>query len=175
MTGATPEAPVRRKVLEVEDVRTRFHTRDGAVHAANGVSFDLHESELLGVVGESGSGKSMTMISLLKLLPMPPAEIVSGRARLDGEDLNGLDAKALRRVRGAGVGFVFQDPMTSLNPVLTVGCQIRSPSRCGRISAWAGRRRRSGRSSCSKGPASRPRRAVRATFRTSSRAGCASG
>ena len=129
MTGATPEAPARRKVLEVEDVRTRFHTRDGVVHAVNGISFDLGEGELLGVVGESGSGKSVTMMSLLKLLPMPPAEIVSGGARLDGEDLMGLDSKDLRRVRGAHVGFVFQDPMTSLNPVLTVGYQITEPLR----------------------------------------------
>ena len=129
MTGTTAEAPARRKVLEVEDVRTRFHTRDGAVHAVNGVSFDLHEGELLGVVGESGSGKSVTMMSLLKLLPMPPAEIVSGRARLDGEDLIGLDLTDLRRVRGARVGFIFQDPMTSLNPVLSVGYQITEPLR----------------------------------------------
>ena len=129
MTGTTAEAPARRKILEVEDVRTRFHTRDGAVHAVNGVSFDLHEGELLGVVGESGSGKSVTMMSLLKLLPMPPAEIVSGRARLDGEDLIGLDLTDLRRVRGARVGFIFQDPMTSLNPVLSVGYQITEPLR----------------------------------------------
>ena len=123
------EAPARRKVLEVEDVRTRFHTRDGTVYAVNGISFDLREGELLGVVGESGSGKSVTMMSLLKLLPMPPAEIVSGRARLDGEDLLGLDPKDLRRVRGARVGFIFQDPMTSLNPVLTVGYQLAEPLR----------------------------------------------
>jgi len=120
---------LRRKVLEVEDIRTRFHTRDGTVHAVNGISFDLSEGELLGVVGESGSGKSVTMMSLLKLLPMPPAEIVSGRARLDGEDLIGLDVDELRRVRGARVGFIFQDPMTSLNPVLSVGYQLTEPLR----------------------------------------------
>ena len=95
----------------------------------NGVSFDLREGELLGVVGESGSGKSVTMMSLLKLLPMPPAEIVSGRASLDGEDLIALDLEDLRRVRGARIGFIFQDPMTSLNPVLTVGYQITEPLR----------------------------------------------
>ena len=122
-------APVRKKILEVDDIRTRFHTRDGAVHAVNGISFDLSEGELLGVVGESGSGKSVTMMSLLKLLPMPPAEIVSGRALLEGEDLIGLDADALRRVRGARVGFIFQDPMTSLNPVLSVGYQLTEPLR----------------------------------------------
>ena len=123
------ESPARRKVLEVEDVRTRFHTRDGTVHAVNGISFDVSEGELLGVVGESGSGKSVTMMSMLKLLPMPPAEIVSGRVRLEGEDLIGLDLDALRRVRGARVGFIFQDPMTSLNPVLTVGYQLTEPLR----------------------------------------------
>ena len=127
--GTVVEAPAPRKVLEVEDLRTHFHTRGGTVHAVNGISFDLAEGELLGVVGESGSGKSVTMMSLLKLLPMPPAEIVSGRACLDGEDLIGLDPKDLRRVRGAQVGFVFQDPMTSLNPVLTVGYQITEPLR----------------------------------------------
>ena len=123
------EASPRRTVLEVEDVRTRFHTRDGTVHAVNGISFDLREGELLGVVGESGSGKSVTMMSLLKLLPMPPAEIVSGRVRLDGEDLMGLGLDDLRQVRGARVGFVSQDPMTSLNPVLTVGYQLTEPLR----------------------------------------------
>ena len=119
----------RRRVLEVEDIRTRFHTRDGTVHAVNGISFDLDEGELLGVVGESGSGKSVTMMSMLKLLPMPPAEIVSGRVRLEGDDLIRLDPNDLRRVRGAEVGFVFQDPMTSLNPVLTVGYQLTEPLR----------------------------------------------
>ena len=122
-------ASARRKVLEVEDIRTRFHTRDGTVHAVNGIGFDLSEGELLGVVGESGSGKSVTMMSLLKLLPMPPAEIVSGRACLDGEDLIALDVDELRRVRGARVGFIFQDPMTSLNPVLSVGYQLTEPLR----------------------------------------------
>ena len=126
----TAEAAARRRrVLEVRDVRTRFRTRNGTVYAVNGVGFDLHEGETLGVVGESGSGKSVTMMSLLGLLPTPPAEIVSGRAMLDGEDLISLDAARLRRVRGAKVGFVFQDPMTSLNPVLTVGRQIAEPLR----------------------------------------------
>ena len=126
--GVEPETP-RRKVLEVEDIHTRFHTRDGTIYAVNGVGFDLDEGELLGVVGESGCGKSVTMLSMLKLLPMPPAEIVSGRACLDGKDLMALDAEELRRVRGAEVGFIFQDPMTSLNPVLTIGYQLMEPLR----------------------------------------------
>ena len=128
MSAAVETSP-RRTVLQVEDIRTRFHTRDGTVHAVNGISFDVSEGELLGVVGESGSGKSVTMMSMLRLLPMPPAEIVSGRARLGGEDLLALDADELRRVRGARVGFIFQDPMTSLNPVLTVGYQLAEPLR----------------------------------------------
>jgi len=122
---AAPANPV----LAVEDVQTRFHTRDGTVHAVNGIGFDLAEGEVLGVVGESGSGKSVTMLSLLGLLPSPPAEIVSGRALLEGEDLMALDADGLRQVRGARVGFIFQDPMTSLNPVLTVGYQLTEPLR----------------------------------------------
>ena len=125
MSGATATHPV----LAVEDVRTRFHTQEGVVHAVNGIGFELGEGEVLGVVGESGSGKSVTMLSLLRLLPTPPAEIASGSARLEGEDLMALDADRLREVRGARVGFIFQDPMTSLNPVLTVGYQLTEPLR----------------------------------------------
>ena len=121
--------PARRCVLDVADIRTRFHTADGLVHAVNGVGFRLHEGELLGVVGESGSGKSVTMLSMLGLLPTPPAEVVAGRALLDGVDLMRMDGDGLREVRGGRVGFVFQDPMTSLNPVLTVGYQIAEPLR----------------------------------------------
>ncbi len=111
-------------VLEVKDLKTQFDTQDGMVHAVNGVSFTLREGEFLGVVGESGSGKSVTMMSLLRLIPMPPGEIVSGTAMFDGEDLLTLNLDHLRKVRGGKIGFIFQDPMTSLNPVLTVGFQI---------------------------------------------------
>ncbi len=116
-------------VLEVENLSTVFGVRDGAVHAVNNVSFSVRPGELLGVVGESGSGKSVTMMSLMRLLPMPPARIASGRVMFDGRDLVTLDDAALRAVRGPGVGFVFQDPMTSLNPVFTVGFQICEPLR----------------------------------------------
>jgi oligopeptide/dipeptide ABC transporter ATP-binding protein len=111
-------------VLEVSDLRTQFETQDGVVHAVNGVSFDLNRGEFLGVVGESGSGKSVTMMSLLRLIPMPPGEIVSGEARFGDKDLLKMDLDDLRQVRGGKIGFIFQDPMTSLNPVLTVGYQI---------------------------------------------------
>jgi peptide/nickel transport system ATP-binding protein/oligopeptide transport system ATP-binding protein len=99
------------------------------VHAVNGVSFHVEEGELLAVVGESGSGKSVTMMSLLKLLPMPPAEIAGGHAIFQNRDLVKLSESELREIRGARIGFIFQDPMTSLNPVFTVGFQIMEPLR----------------------------------------------
>jgi peptide/nickel transport system ATP-binding protein/oligopeptide transport system ATP-binding protein len=127
-------APLFRKpsiepVLEVEGLKTVFHTLEGTIHAVNGVSFYLCPGELVGVVGESGSGKSVTMMSLMKLLPEPPAEIVSGVARLEGRDLLQMDQATLRKVRGAEIGFIFQDPMTSLNPVFNIGFQIMEPLR----------------------------------------------
>ncbi len=111
-------------VLRVTDLTTRFNTQDGTVHAVNGVSFDLADGEVLGVVGESGSGKSVTMMSLLRLIPTPPGEILAGQAIFEGDDLLSMDLGDLRKVRGGKVGFIFQDPMTSLNPVVTVGDQI---------------------------------------------------
>ena len=116
-------------VLQVENIITRFNTQDGKVFAVNGISFDLKEGELLGVVGESGSGKSVTMMSLLKLLPMPPAEIVEGRALFENQDLIQMNLNQLRKIRGGKIGFIFQDPMTSLNPVLTIGYQLMEPMR----------------------------------------------
>ncbi|HZD23086.1 MAG TPA: ABC transporter ATP-binding protein [Acidimicrobiia bacterium] len=94
------------------------------VHAVNGVSFDLKQGEFLGIVGESGSGKSVTMMSLIRLIPMPPGEIVSGEVMFGDDDLLSIDLDHLRDIRGGRIGFIFQDPMTSLNPVLTVGFQI---------------------------------------------------
>jgi oligopeptide transport system ATP-binding protein len=116
-------------VLEVRDLRTIFRTRSGDVHAVNDVSFSLGPGELLGVVGESGSGKSVTMMSLLDLLPSPPAEVSGGPVLFEGRNLLALDPREMRRVRGGRIGFVFQDPMTSLNPVFTVGWQIMEPLR----------------------------------------------
>ncbi len=114
-------------VLDVKGLKTVFRTRGGEIHAVNSVSFHLNRGELLGVVGESGSGKSVTMMSLIRLLPSPPADIRQGQVLLSGRDVLQLDADDLRAVRGAKVGFVFQDPMTSLNPVFTVGYQICEP------------------------------------------------
>jgi len=114
-------------VLDVRDLKTVFRTRGGEIHAVNSVSFHLGRGELLGVVGESGSGKSVTMMSLIGLLPSPPAEIRGGRVLLAGRDLLQVSESELRDVRGARIGFIFQDPMTSLNPVFTVGNQIMEP------------------------------------------------
>jgi peptide/nickel transport system ATP-binding protein/oligopeptide transport system ATP-binding protein len=116
-------------VLDVKDLKTVFRTRRGEVHAVNDVSFHLEPGELLGVVGESGSGKSVTMMSLIGLLPMPPAEVRNGQVLFEGQDLLTCNEDELRAVRGARIGFVFQDPMTSLNPVFNVGYQITEPLR----------------------------------------------
>ncbi len=116
-------------ILDVANLKTVFNTRDGAVHAVNGVSFSLAPGELLGIVGESGSGKSVTMMSLMDLLPSPPAEIVSGEITIDGEDVREMSVEKMRELRGGKVGFIFQDPMTSLNPVFTVGFQLMEPLR----------------------------------------------
>ncbi len=115
--------------MAVKDLKTVFHTQDGIIHAVNGISFDLSEGELLAVVGESGSGKSVTMMSLLQLLPMPPAEIIAGSVNFGGVNLLELSTSQIRHFRGAKIGFIFQDPMTSLNPVFTVGFQIMEPLR----------------------------------------------
>ena len=114
-------------VLDVKDLRTVFRTRTQEVHAVNSVSFSLKPGELLGVVGESGSGKSVTVMSLIGLLPSPPAEVRDGQVLFGDQDLLKCDAASLRAIRGARIGFIFQDPMTSLNPVFTVGFQLMEP------------------------------------------------
>ncbi|MEJ5240027.1 MAG: ABC transporter ATP-binding protein [Anaerolineales bacterium] len=114
-------------LLDVRGLETRFKTPDGVVHAVNGVSFELKEGETLGVVGESGCGKSVTMLSLLRLIPSPPGEIVKGEALFRGRDLLKMSNEEIRHVRGAQISMVFQDPMTSLNPVMTIGQQLTEP------------------------------------------------
>ena len=116
-------------VLDVRELKTVFQTRSGEVHAVNSVSFDLKAGELLGVVGESGSGKSVTMMSLIGLLPSPPADVRGGAVTFEGQNLLTATDDELRAVRGARIGFVFQDPMTSLNPVFNVGFQLMEPLR----------------------------------------------
>jgi peptide/nickel transport system ATP-binding protein len=111
-------------LLEVEDLRTHFFTRDGVVRAVDGVSFTIQPGETLALVGESGCGKSVTSLSIMRLIASPPGRIVAGSIRFNGRDLLGLTERATRDVRGNEISMIFQEPMTSLNPVLTVGRQI---------------------------------------------------
>jgi peptide/nickel transport system ATP-binding protein len=126
-TAAAPPprpAPAGQPLLEVADLKTWFFTRDGIVRAVDGVSFHVMPGETLAIVGESGCGKSVTALSVLRLVPSPPGRIVSGMIRLGGRDLLALSEAEMRDVRGNDISMIFQEPMTSLNPVLTIGRQI---------------------------------------------------
>ncbi len=112
------------ELLRIEDLQTRFYIRDGAVHAVNGVSYSIDEGEILGVVGESGCGKSVHALSIMRLIPDPPGKIESGEVWFDGDDLLKVSDEQIRKVRGGRLAMVFQDPMSSLNPAMTVGFQI---------------------------------------------------
>ena len=114
-------------LLDIQGLETQFKTPDGIVHAVNGVSFGLKEGETLGVVGESGCGKSVTMLSVMGLVACPPGKITAGKALFMGQDLINLPADKLRHIRGSQIAMIFQDPMTSLNPVLTIGRQLEEP------------------------------------------------
>jgi oligopeptide transport system ATP-binding protein len=114
-------------LLNVSHLTTRFHTRNGVVHAVEDVSFTVDPGETLGIVGESGSGKSVTCYSLLGLIPQPPGRIERGEAIFDGRDLLKISAKELRKIRGKRISMIFQDPMTSLNPFMKVSAQLTEP------------------------------------------------
>lgn len=118
-----------QKILEVKNLRTRFHIAEGTVHAVNGVSFYLNCGETIGVVGESGCGKSVTMMSIMRLIPIPPGELTSGQAFFNGRDLFQLSEGEMEDIRGKDIAMVFQDPMTAFNPVLTIGRQLGEPLR----------------------------------------------
>jgi len=115
-----PPAPL----LAVEDLRTWFYTRDGIVRAVDGVSCHVHAGETLALVGESGCGKSVTSLSIMRLVQSPPGKVVGGRLLFEGRDLLELDEAEMRRIRGNEISMIFQEPMTSLNPVLTIGKQV---------------------------------------------------
>jgi len=115
---------VTTTLLQVSDLRTRFHTPEGTVHAVNGISFHINEGETVAVVGESGCGKSVSMMSLLKLIPSPPGDIYAGTAVYRNHDLLKNSEQEMEDIRGKEISMIFQDPMTSLNPVLTIGRQI---------------------------------------------------
>ena len=116
-------------VLQVEDLRTHFFTRSGVVKAVDGVNFSVGERETLGIVGESGSGKSMTALSILRLVPAPAGKIVGGRVLLRGDDLLQKSEREMQRIRGRRISMILQDPMTSLDPLFTIGDQLAEPIR----------------------------------------------
>jgi oligopeptide/dipeptide ABC transporter ATP-binding protein len=118
---------VTDKLLEVKDLRTYFRTEGAIAKAVDGVSFDVNKDEVIGIVGESGSGKSVTALSLMRLIPNPPGEIVSGSIHFDGRDVLGLSLDEMRKMRGNDIGMIFQEPMTSLNPVYKIGYQLMEP------------------------------------------------
>ena len=111
-------------LLEVKDLTTHFFTQDGVVKAVDGISYNVHEGEVLGIVGESGCGKSVSAMSVMKLIPNPPGRIVNGSVVFEGEDLVSMPEPGMRQIRGNRIAMVFQEPMTSLNPVLTIGRQL---------------------------------------------------
>jgi oligopeptide/dipeptide ABC transporter ATP-binding protein len=126
----------KKPLLAIEALHTRFHTQDGVVNAVDGVDFNVYQGETLGLVGESGCGKSVTALSILQLLRCPPAEI-QGNIRFEGVNLLNLDPEAIRKVRGRAISMIFQEPMTSLNPVLTIGEQISEAVRLHEAWRWA--------------------------------------
>ena len=113
-----------KKLIEVKNLKTYFYTEAGTVKAVNNVSFDIYEGEVLGIVGESGSGKSVTSLSINRLIPNPPGEIVSGEVLYKNKNLLDLSYDEMRNVRGKDIAMIFQEPMTSLNPVLKIGVQM---------------------------------------------------
>ena len=121
MDGGSAMSP---QLLEVDDLTTYFFTRDGIVRAVDGVSFSVMRGEVLAIVGESGCGKSVTSLSIMRLVASPPGRTVRGRVLFEGRDLLGLPEPEMRKVRGNAISMIFQEPMTSLNPVLTIGHQI---------------------------------------------------
>ncbi|WP_163100573.1 ABC transporter ATP-binding protein [Peribacillus alkalitolerans] len=127
-------------VLEVKGLKTYFFSKKGTSKAVDGIDFVLHKGETLGIVGESGCGKSMTSLSILRLVPSPPGQIVDGSINFKGQDLLSLPEKEMRRIRGNEISMIFQEPMTSLNPVISVGEQIseaiRLHQKLGKKEAW---------------------------------------
>ena len=178
--------PANRPLLEVRNLRVEFPTRRGTLVAVDDISFHIDPGEVLGVVGESGAGKSLTGAAIIGLLE-PPGRIMGGEVRLGGQRIDNLSPEEMRKVRGRRIGMVFQDPLTSLNPLYRIGEQIvetirthkpvsaaSSRRRSSRISIRTTPPRASARSSCWPKSASRLRRAASTITRTSSPAACAS-
>ena len=158
-------------LLEVDDLHMHFFTQDGVVKAVDGVTFTLEAGETLAIVGESGSGKSVTALSIMRLIPEPPGKVVSGDIRFKGASVLTMSEREQRKLRGNRIAMIFQDPMTSLNPVYRIGRQIAEPLRIHKGASQAARPGRRPWNS-STGWASLGRRNGRATIPTSSRAVC---
>ena len=165
-----PEPPL----LDVRDLRVRFRMLDGTIFAVNGISLHLDRGETLGLVGESGSGKSVTSLALMRLLPPEPAAEIGGEIEFDGRDISSLSEKQMRPLRGRDIAMVFQDPMTSLNPVLRIGEQVEETIKAHREIDTAGARARATELLRLVGIAATPNDGSSA-IRTSSAAACASG
>ena len=161
-------------ILDVQNLRVRFETHHGVVRAVDGVSFSLEEGETLGLVGESGSGKSVTNLALMGLIPSPPGVVEADAMRFEDRDLLGLSDAELRSVRGNEISMIFQDPMTSLNPLLTVGRQLTSRTSVRSTSASPAARRAGARRRDSATWGSPSRSAAWTSTPTSSPAACAS-
>ncbi|MGE7675303.1 ABC transporter ATP-binding protein [Lysinibacillus sp. NPDC094403] len=116
---------MRKKLLEIKGLKTTFFTDDGQIPAVDDIDFSVHEGEILGIVGESGSGKSVTSLSIMGLIPSPPGKITGGEILLDGKNLVTLSDKQMQKIRGKDVAMIFQEPMTSLNPLFTIGDQLK--------------------------------------------------
>ncbi len=121
---AHKEGALAEPLLQVRNLKTQFFTEEGVVNAVNGVSYDVQKGEILGLVGESGCGKTVSALSILRLIPNPPGKIVEGEVIFEGEDILKMDEDEVRHIRGNKIAMIFQEPMTSLNPVLTIGRQL---------------------------------------------------
>ena len=159
-------------LLEIKGLKTHFKTDEGWLHAVDGVDISIERGQTVSVVGESGCGKTVTAMTVLKLLPMPPGRIVAGQVLWQGRDLVTASSEEMRRVRAKEIAIIFQEPMTSLDPVYSIGEQIAESIRL--HEGLGARRRWTGRSRCWRWCASRRRSAGSTTIRTSSPAACAS-
>ena len=161
-------------VLSIRNLTVEFTTEDGVVHAVDGISYDVNPGETLGIVGESGSGKSVSMLSVLGLIPQPPGKIVAVRRCSRVETCMKMPKRELRRLRGGDIAMVFQDPMTSLNPVLTVGDQIGEAIKVHNAGVERRRSAQARSRAARASSASRIPTSATTSTRTSSPAGCAS-
>ena len=159
-------------VLQVKGLKTYYYTEEGVVPAVDGLDFEVEPGETFAIVGESGCGKSVTSLSILRLIPSPPGKIIDGEIIYHGQDLVKKSEREMRSIRGNDISMIFQEPMTSLNPVFTVGQQMANRSVS--ISRWARRKCSKSPSKCCGSSASRSRNTSSTIIQTSSPAVCAS-